>query len=147
MKIGLIGAGNMASALARGWGEPVVVSDADHARAQALVDELGGEALDSNAYVADAVDAIVLCHKPAQLQEVADEIRDRAGAVAADFVTVTGPIVSASPWCELAALEADATNDDRLAVVAHGLVDRLQARRLAQLHERGARLVVLAPRP
>jgi pyrroline-5-carboxylate reductase len=81
MKIGLIGAGNMASALARGWGEPVVVSDADHARAQALVDELGGEALDSNAYVADAVDAIVLCHKPAQLEEVADEIRDRAGAV------------------------------------------------------------------
>jgi pyrroline-5-carboxylate reductase len=81
MKIGLIGAGNMASALARGWGEPVVVSDADHARAQALVDELGGEALDSNAYVADAVDAIVLCHKPAQLQEVADEIRDRADAV------------------------------------------------------------------
>jgi pyrroline-5-carboxylate reductase len=81
MKIGLIGAGNMASALARGWGEPVVVSDADPARAQALVDELGGEALDSNAYVADAVDAILLCHKPAQLQEVADEVRDRADAV------------------------------------------------------------------
>jgi pyrroline-5-carboxylate reductase len=81
MRIGLIGAGNMATALARGWGEPVLVSDVDHSRAQALADELGGEAPGSNAYVADAADAVVLCHKPAQLGEVAEEIRDRAKAV------------------------------------------------------------------
>src|SRR4051812_14707494 len=81
MKIGLIGAGNMATALARGWGEPVLVSDVDHARAEALARELGGEAPGSNAYVADAADAVVLCHKPGQLEEVATEIRDRAKAV------------------------------------------------------------------
>src|SRR4051794_11840292 len=81
MRIGLIGAGNMATALARGWAEPVLVSDVDHARAQALVDELGGEAPGSNAYVADRADAVVLCHKPAQLDEVAAEIRERARAV------------------------------------------------------------------
>jgi pyrroline-5-carboxylate reductase len=81
MKIGLIGAGNMATALARGWGEPVLVSDADPNRAQALAEELGGEAPGSNAYVADAADAVVLCHKPAQLGEVAEEIRGRAKAV------------------------------------------------------------------
>jgi pyrroline-5-carboxylate reductase len=81
MRIGLIGAGNMASALARGWGEPVLVSDVDHARAEALAGELGGEAPGSNAYVADAADAVLLCHKPPQLREVADEIRDRAKAV------------------------------------------------------------------
>jgi pyrroline-5-carboxylate reductase len=81
MKIGLIGAGNMATALARGWGEPVLVSDADHPRAEALAEELGGEAPGSNAYVADAADAVVLCHKPGQLDEVAGEIRDRAKAV------------------------------------------------------------------
>jgi pyrroline-5-carboxylate reductase len=81
MKIGLIGAGNMASALARGWGEPVLVSDVDHARAEALARELGGEAPGSNAYVADAADAVVLCHKPAQLDDVAGEIRDRAKAI------------------------------------------------------------------
>jgi pyrroline-5-carboxylate reductase len=81
MRIGLIGAGNMATALARGWGEPVLVSDVDHARAGALAAELGGEAPDSNAYVADAADAVVLCHKPAQLAEVADEIRERVKAV------------------------------------------------------------------
>lgn len=71
----------MATALARGWGEPVLVSDVDHARAEALAQELGGEAPGSNAYVADAADAVVLCHKPAQLGEVAGDIRDRAKAV------------------------------------------------------------------
>jgi pyrroline-5-carboxylate reductase len=81
MRIGLIGAGNMASALARGWGEPVLVSDVDHARAEALAEELGGEAPGSNAYVADAADAVVLCHKPGQLDEVAKEIRGRAKAI------------------------------------------------------------------
>jgi pyrroline-5-carboxylate reductase len=81
MKIGLIGAGNMATALARGWGEPVLVSDVDQARAEALAQELGGEAPGSNAYVADAADAVVLCHKPGQLDEVAGDIRDRAKAV------------------------------------------------------------------
>src|SRR5947209_15625829 len=81
MQLGFIGAGNMARALARGWGEPVLASDADHARAEALVAELGGEALESNAYVADRADAVLLCHKPAQLAEVAAEIRGRTSAV------------------------------------------------------------------
>jgi pyrroline-5-carboxylate reductase len=71
----------MATALARGWGEPVLVADADHGRAQVLAEQLGGEAPGSNAYVADQADAVVLCHKPAQLNEVAEEIRDRAKAI------------------------------------------------------------------
>src|SRR3954451_1391598 len=81
MRIGLIGAGNMATALARGWGEPVLVSDVDHARAEALAAELGGEAPGSNAYVADQADVVVLCHKPAQLDEVAADITGRATAI------------------------------------------------------------------
>ena len=36
----------MASALARGWGDPVVCSDVDAERARALAGELGGEAVD-----------------------------------------------------------------------------------------------------
>jgi pyrroline-5-carboxylate reductase len=71
----------MASALARGWREPICVSDVDHARAEALAAELGGEAPGSNAYVADRCDAVVLCHKPGQLTEVAEDIRDRAKAI------------------------------------------------------------------
>ena len=45
MRLGFIGADSMASALARGLGEPAVVSDADSDRAEALVAELGGEAV------------------------------------------------------------------------------------------------------
>jgi pyrroline-5-carboxylate reductase len=71
----------MATALARGWGEPVTVADIDHGRAQALAAEVGGEAPGSNAYVADGSDAVVLCHKPAQLNEVAEEICERVNAV------------------------------------------------------------------
>src|SRR3954467_12690247 len=53
----------------------------DRGRAHLLAEQLGGEAPGSNAYVADQADAVVLCHKPAQLNEVAEEIRDRAKAV------------------------------------------------------------------
>jgi pyrroline-5-carboxylate reductase len=81
MQVGLIGAGNMARALARGWGDPVLVADAGSGRAQELARELGGEALDAAAVAARA-DLVVLCHKPAQLHAVAEVIRDHAKAVA-----------------------------------------------------------------
>ena len=44
MQVGFIGAGNMARALARGWGDPVLCTDSGSGRAQALAAELGGEA-------------------------------------------------------------------------------------------------------
>lgn len=78
MKLGLIGAGNMATALARGWGDPVLVHDAYRPRAEALVEELGGEVADSNAELAERCDAVLLAHKPAGLQRVAAEIGGRA---------------------------------------------------------------------
>lgn len=71
----------MARALARGWGEPVLCTDAGSGRAQRLVDELGGEALASNAALAERCDVLVLCHKPSQLEAVAAEIADRARLV------------------------------------------------------------------
>jgi pyrroline-5-carboxylate reductase len=81
MQVGLIGAGNMARAMARGWGEPVLASDSGSGRAAALVAELGGEAL-SNREVAERADLVVLCHKPRQLAQVAAEIAGAAKAVA-----------------------------------------------------------------
>jgi pyrroline-5-carboxylate reductase len=81
MQLGLIGAGNMASALALGLGEAVLVADVDTGRARALAEAVGGEALGSNAEVAERADAVVLCHKPQQLEEVAAEVAGAAKAV------------------------------------------------------------------
>jgi pyrroline-5-carboxylate reductase len=88
VKLGLIGAGNMASALARGIGEPVLVHDIDAAKAEALASELGGEAVPA-ARLADEADVVVLCHKPQQLVEVAEEISPRAIASILAATTTT----------------------------------------------------------
>jgi pyrroline-5-carboxylate reductase len=82
MQVGLIGAGNMARALARGWGDPVLCSDNGSGRAREIVRELGGEAFDSNVEVADRADLIVLCHKPAQFSAVAHDLGGHAKLVA-----------------------------------------------------------------
>jgi pyrroline-5-carboxylate reductase len=82
MDIGLIGCGNMARAMARGWGRPVLCFDPVLERAQALAQETGGEALGSGAEVAARADLVVLCHKPAQLGQVARELAPAARAVA-----------------------------------------------------------------
>ena len=89
MKLGLIGAGNMASALARGLGEPVLVSDVDETRARSLAAAVGGEALASNGEVAERADAVVLCHKPNQLEDVAADVGGRARAVVSILAATT----------------------------------------------------------
>jgi pyrroline-5-carboxylate reductase len=99
MQLGLIGAGNMATALARGIGEPVLVSDVDRGRAEQLASLTGGEALESNQAVAERADAVVLCHKPAQLEDVAMEIRHSAKAVVS--------ILAATPIAALELAYAD----------------------------------------
>jgi pyrroline-5-carboxylate reductase len=81
MKLGFIGAGNMASALARGIGEPALVADIDEAKARALADAVGGEAVGSNAELAERADAVVLAHKPKQLEEVAADAAGRTDTV------------------------------------------------------------------
>jgi pyrroline-5-carboxylate reductase len=81
LRFGLIGSGNMARAMARGWGDPVLVSDTGSGRAQALSDELGGEAFSSNLEVAQRADVLILCHKPYHLQPVADQLRPYAKVV------------------------------------------------------------------
>lgn len=82
MQIGLIGCGNMARALARGWGRPLLCADPIAERARSLAAEVGGEALASNAEVAARADLVVLCHKPAQLGAVAEEVGPGSAPVA-----------------------------------------------------------------
>ena len=72
----------MARALARGWNRPLLVADPATERAQALAAEVGGEALATNVEVAERADLLVLCHKPAQLYDVAREVAPHAKAIA-----------------------------------------------------------------
>ncbi|MFA9269530.1 pyrroline-5-carboxylate reductase [Svornostia abyssi] len=81
MQIGIIGAGNLGLAFARGLGEPVLVSDADSERARALAAEVGGQAVATNAELAAQADVVVLCHKPPQLEAVAAGIDTVRGGV------------------------------------------------------------------
>ena len=81
MQIGLLGSGNMARALARGWKRPVLATDVVPERAAALAAEVGGEVVATNAELADRADVLVLCHKPAQLEAIAAEVAPHAGTV------------------------------------------------------------------
>jgi pyrroline-5-carboxylate reductase len=92
MRLGFIGAGNMATALARGIGEPVFATDVVPGKAESLVEQVGGEVLETPAYVADAADAVVLAHKPGQLEEVAAQIRERTDVI----VSILGGVPTAT---------------------------------------------------
>jgi pyrroline-5-carboxylate reductase len=81
MQVGFIGSGNMARALARGWGDPVLCTDSGSGRARKLAEEVGGEAVATNRELAERADVVVLAHKPAQLAEVAWEAAGSAKAV------------------------------------------------------------------
>lgn len=79
----------MATGLARGMAEPALVYDPDTDRAKRLADELGGEVATSNADLAERCDIVVLSHKPAQLDEVADQMDGAADALASIVATVS----------------------------------------------------------
>ncbi len=138
MKIGLIGSGNMARAMARGWDEPVLCTDSGSGSAQALVDELGGERVASNRELAERVDLVILCHKPYQLATVAEEIRDLAKPVASVLGGVrTGDLDSAFPHVQTFTLMPNTPVELRQGVVvyakraAHPVDEALEAQVLA----------------
>jgi pyrroline-5-carboxylate reductase len=99
VQVGLIGAGNMARAMALGWGRPVLVCDALPERAHALASETGGRALATNAEVAEQAELVLLCHKPPGLAAVAAEVAPHAKAVAS--------ILGGVPLAELKAAYPD----------------------------------------
>jgi len=91
-RLGLIGSGNMARALAVGWGQPILATDSGSGSAAALVGDVGGEALGTdNAALARRVEVLVLCHKPHQL----DAVSAQAGGFAGLVVSVLGGVTLA----------------------------------------------------
>jgi pyrroline-5-carboxylate reductase len=88
MKIGFAGAGNMASALARGWAaaehgpEAMLFCDSGSGRAAELARELGGTAVDSLAELALQSDAVILAMKPGGLEAAAEQLGGAGDAIA-----------------------------------------------------------------
>jgi pyrroline-5-carboxylate reductase len=77
MVIGFCGSGSMAAAMARGLAadaDGMLFTDSGSGRAADLAAEVGGEALDSNAELAERAELVVLAVKPARLDEAAAEL-------------------------------------------------------------------------
>ena len=98
--VGFIGSGNMAGALARGWGDPILATDHGSGRAQALVEELGGEVV-SNQECAQRADVLILAHKPYQLAEVARTIAPQGIVVSILGSTPLADLEDAYPDAEV----------------------------------------------
>ncbi len=123
-RLGLIGSGNMARALAVGWGEPVLATDSGSGRAAALVAEVGGEALGTdNATLAQRAEVLVLCHKPYQLGAVAAQAAGFGGLVVSVLGGVTlGQLRTAYPDASVAAVMPNTAVEVRrgITLVADG---------------------------
>jgi pyrroline-5-carboxylate reductase len=133
MQVGFIGAGNMAGALARGWGDPVLCTDSGSGRAQALADELGGEAVASNRELAERADVVILVHKPAQLAEVAWEAAAAKAVVSLLARTSQADVRSAYPGVPVFRIEPNTAAQVRRGVFVFAEAD---AQEDAALRER-----------
>jgi pyrroline-5-carboxylate reductase len=106
MIVGFVGAGNIASSIARGWSssedrpEQMLFTDSGSGRAASLAEEVGGEAVDSNAELAQRSDVLLLAMKPKFLDAVAPE---------AQGTDVVVSLLGATPLDQIAAAFPDAT--------------------------------------
>lgn len=86
MKLGFVGAGSMATAMARGWARSperpaMLFCDLQPERAERLARSAGGETRDSLPALRDDSDALLLAIKPAALTAVSEELRGRSPAI------------------------------------------------------------------
>ena len=102
--LGLLGAGNMASAMVRGWvrADPdmagrILVTDRGSGRAAALAERHGVRHLEQNAEVASEADVVVLCVKPIDVERVLREV--------SELITPTKAIASVAAGVPTSTLE------------------------------------------
>jgi pyrroline-5-carboxylate reductase len=142
VQIGLVGSGNMARALALGWGEAVLCTDSGSGRAQELAALVGGQAVASNRELAERSDIVVLAHKPAQLDAVAREISEVAQVVVSILARTTqAELRAAYPETPVFRVEPNTPVEVRRGVLAFAAPDApVDADAQAQVRELFARL-------
>jgi pyrroline-5-carboxylate reductase len=151
MRVGFIGSGNMARALARGWGEPVLATDAGSGRAEILAGELRGERVGSNRELAERADVVILAHKPYQLHAVAEEAAPAARVVVSLLAgTTQADVRAAYPGSTVFRVEPNTAVEVRQGVMAFAVpdtaVDDRVHREVQELFERVG-TVVNVPEP
>lgn len=104
MIVGFCGSGNMAAAIARGWAgqwDRMLFSDADAAKASRLAEEAGGEAVRSNAELAELADVVILAVKPAVLGQAAGELAGGKSVVSILGATALDKVEAAFPGAQV----------------------------------------------
>jgi pyrroline-5-carboxylate reductase len=104
MVIGFCGSGSMAAAMARGLAANaggMLFTDSGSGRAADLAADLGGEALDSNAELAQRADVVVLAVKPARLEEVAVDLAGARSVISLLGATPLARVEAAFPGAEV----------------------------------------------
>lgn len=149
MQVGFIGSGNMASALARGWGDPVLATDSGSGRAAKLAEELGGEAIATNRELAERADVVILAHKPYQLEQVAAEVGDAARVVVSILARATQADVRAVyPGAQVFRVEPNTPVELRQGVLAFAEPDTdVDEQLYARLREHFGRVGVVLELP
>lgn len=103
MRVGFIGAGNMAAAMARGWAagdggpERMLFTDSGSGRARDLARGVGGETMGSNRELAEGSDLVVLAVKPASLEAVAAEAQAAPAVLSLLGATPLSAVAGAFP--------------------------------------------------
>ena len=102
--IGLLGAGNMASAMVSGWvradetmAERSLGTDRGSGRAAALAERLGVRRVEANADLVREADIVVLCVKPIDVERVLREV--------SELITPSKAIASVAAGVRTATLE------------------------------------------
>ena len=145
MKLGFVGAGNMATGLARGLaaakGEPgapdaMLFTDAAAGKAEALAAEVGGEAVEGARALAEASDMVVLAVKPAVLDDVAGELVDAGTPVISILAgTPLGKLAAALAGVDLVRVMPNLGAQLRQAVLCVSYPEGLDEAAKARAHE------------
>jgi pyrroline-5-carboxylate reductase len=126
MRVGFVGSGSMAAAMARGWAagqggpEAMLFSDAGSGRAAALAEELGGETRDALAELGRDSDLIVLAVKPNALARAAGALAGSAKAVVSVLgATPLGRLEAAFPATPVVRAMPNLAVELRRGVICH----------------------------
>jgi pyrroline-5-carboxylate reductase len=145
MKLGFIGAGNMATGIARGLAaareepgapEALLFADAERGKAEKLAEEVGGAAVDSNRALADEADLVLLAVKPAVLDDVAPDLAAAGSPVVSILAgTTLERLGAALPDIELVRVMPNLGAQLRQAVLCVAFPEDLPDQRRQQVTE------------